>query len=80
MSSDLPSVPENNWKTKIYAVGGSVGLLVGLISSYLYARAAQENTVDKPEPVKTMDVVRIGVALLAIVRQITDMAAGGGKK
>jgi len=79
MTDRLPSLPETNWRTRTDLIGGLLGLMIGLLSAYLYARAAEENKALQPGRIKTMDALRLSVALLAIVRQITDLGARGDK-
>jgi len=79
MTGDLPA-SQTNWKTKIYVIGGVTGLVVGLLSAYFYARASEEHGVIEARGLKTMDALKLAVALLAIVRQITDLGAGDSKK
>ncbi len=70
-----------SWKSKTYMTGGLAGLIVGLLSAYLYARASEEvNTEGGPERIKTLDGLKLAVALLGVIRQITDLGTGGGKK
>jgi hypothetical protein len=78
MTTDLP-VPEVNWKTRVYLAGGVAGLALGFLAAYLYARASEEHGAIEPRGLKTMDALKLAVALLAIVRQITDLGAGDGK-
>lgn len=67
-------LPESSWKTRVYLAGGITGLAAGLLSAYFYARAAEENSdLIAPQRIKTMDALKLGVALLAIVRQVTDL-------
>jgi hypothetical protein len=58
-----------------YLVGGGLGLIVGVLSAYLFIRAAGEHEVE-PKKIKTMDAIKLVVAVTAIVRQITDLGAG----
>ena len=63
-----------NWKTKSYLIGAIGGLLLGLVSAYLYARATEENMKsDHPDKVKTTDLMKLTLALLALVRQIAEL-------
>jgi hypothetical protein len=81
MTGDLSTAaetPENGW-SKVYLVGGIAGLVIGLLSAYLFARAAQEKGEVQPSSIKTMDALKLSVALLSIVRQITDLGASGSK-
>lgn len=78
MSSLLPNNSSKSMKTRVYVVGGIAGLALGMLSAYLYARSAEEHGFAQPERIKTMDALKLAVALLAIIRQVTDL--GGGNK
>ena len=80
MSGDLTTTPQNDWKPRVYLSGGLFGLLVGLMAAYFYARASEESTPEKPARIKTMDALKLGVSLLALLRQVTDLGADNGKK
>jgi hypothetical protein len=80
MTGDLPTTPQDDWKPQVYVAGGLFGLLVGLMAAYFYARASEEITPDKPSRIKTMDALKLGVSLLGLLRQITDLGVDGGKK
>lgn len=69
---------QENWKRQAYMLGGVAGLLVGLLSAYFYTRVSEENG-HVARRIKTMDALGLAVALLGIVRQITDIGAGGKK-
>ena len=73
MSGDLPIV--SSWKGRSYMAGSVLGLAVGLLAAYLFVRATEERGKVDPPHVGTMDALRLGVAVLAIVRQITDWAS-----
>lgn len=63
-------------KTRIMLTGISVGAVFGLISSYLYARAAQENDnpdAGTPESISTGQLLTLLLAILGIVRQISEL-------
>jgi hypothetical protein len=81
MTGDLSPTPNNNdWKPRVYMLGGLFGLVAGLMAAYFYARASEESTPDRPARIKTMDALKLGVSMLSLVRQITDLGADGGKK
>jgi hypothetical protein len=66
---------EGDWRPRVLILGGLVGAAIGLLSAYLYVRAADENVTGKqPEAPGTGDAVRLGISLLAIVRTITEWA------
>jgi len=79
MTDKLPSLPGVNSRTKILIAGGVLGLLIGLLAARLYWRAAEENQAADAGKISTMDGLRLAVALLAIVRQVTDLGTGGKK-
>jgi hypothetical protein len=80
MTSDLPQTEEQDWKVRVYFLGGLAGLVVGLLAAYFYARVSQENGADKPARIHTMDALKLAVSVLAVLRQITDLGANSGKK
>jgi len=79
MTDKLPSLPSVNSRTKTLIAGGVLGLLIGLLAARLYWRAAEENQAIDAGKISTMDALRLAVALLAIVRQVTDLGTGGKK-
>ena len=60
-----------SWRSKAFLVGGAVGALFGLGAAYIYV-----NSVDKkgtqPE-IQPSEAVGIGLALLAVLRQIASL-------
>ena len=73
MNGEFLEKPKNNTK---YVVGGIVGLGIGLLAAYLFARASEENGNDDLH-IGTIDMIKLAVAVLAIVRQVADL---GSKK
>jgi hypothetical protein len=72
--------PETNWKPRSYFAGALAGLFMGLLAAYFYARASEEHHQQGPERIKTMDALKLGVSLMSLIRQITDLGVGNGKK
>lgn len=74
--SITPKSPPD-WKTKVYIGGILAGALFGLITSYLYARAAEEEYKggDKAQPrsPSTGELVTLALAGLGLVRQISEL-------
>lgn len=70
----------NNKKSNsdLYIRGSIAGLIIGLLAAYFYAKAADENGNDKG--ISSSDFVKLGLAILGIVRQVTELGTGGGKK
>lgn len=78
MSSDqsraiIPQ-PDAGWRPRVFLLGGLLGALLGLLSAYLYVRAAEERYggAKPPEAPDTGDAVRLGTALLGIIRTIAE--------
>ena len=65
--------PDPGWQSRIYLIGGAVGVLLGLLSAFLFVRSSQEARGETaPEAPSTGDAVRLGVAQLGIVRTIAE--------
>lgn len=65
-----------DWKMRVYAMGAVAGALFGLVTSYLYARAAEEDAHgDKAQPrsPSTGELVTLALAGLGLVRQISEL-------
>lgn len=71
-----PASNGTNWKTRTYLIGAAVGLLLGLLSAYLFVRASSESPSAKPKQVKTVDLMKMTLAVLGLVRQFAEL---GGK-
>jgi hypothetical protein len=71
--SALAPVPAN-WRSRVLAVGGLVGAILGVLSAFLYLRSVQETHGDEPPPTppQTGDAVRLGMALMSIVRTVAE--------
>ncbi len=65
---------EQGWRTRVLLVGGLVGAILGVISAFLYVRAADEQRGGDEPPVGPGpgDAVRLGISLLGIIRTITE--------
>jgi ABC-type Mn2+/Zn2+ transport system permease subunit len=68
-----------NWKTKALLSGGAIGLLIGLVTAWLYVRSAdviedRKGHVQLP-PVGSADLVRIGISVASVVRTIVGLAS-----
>jgi hypothetical protein len=71
-----------SWKAQVYVLGTAIGTIIGFLSSYLYARAAEDDADQKgkPERISTMQLLTLGVALLGLIRQITELGRPQKKK
>ena len=69
---------EIDWRTKAYVVGGIIGAVVGVGAAYVYVSSA-EREKRKPE-LQASEAVGIGLAVLAMLRQIAGLRGGDDKK
>lgn len=63
-------------RQQVYVLGGIVGLLFGLISAYVFNRAAHDTTNPMEAGltrVKTGDIITLALAAIALVRQIAEI-------
>lgn len=80
MTGDLPQMSLPDWKPRTYIVGALIGLVVGLLAAYFYARVSEEDGADQPQGIKAVDTLKLAVSVLGLIRQITDLGARGGDK
>ncbi len=69
---------ELDWRRKAFVIGGVVGALLGVGAAYIYINSAEESG-QTPE-VTPGTAVTIGLALLALLRQVAAIGEGGDKK
>lgn len=63
-------------KTRVLILGIGFGAIVGLVSSYLYTRAAEETDSSDsaaPRTVSTGQLLAILLAILGVVRQVAEL-------
>lgn len=72
----------SSWRTQSYIIGAAAGVLFGLLSAYMYNRAASDygRLPSGENRVQTGEVLGLGLALLGIIRQVTEMGRGPEKK
>ena len=79
MSNLLPgNNPSAGWKNQTYLIGAAAGLLFGLVSAYMYTRAAEEDvtTAGMAHRASAGEMLGLGLAALALVRQVAEMGKG----
>lgn len=71
----MPVMPPASWKARYYAVGAVVGVVFGLLSAYFFTRTAEEDVriTGQPSSPKTGELLTLGLAALAMVRQIAEL-------
>ena len=69
-------------RTQIYLIGAAAGLLFGLLSAYIFNRAASDSgsLPDGRNRVQTGEVLGLALAMLGIVRQVAEMGRGPAPK
>jgi hypothetical protein len=83
LTQNTNNQPEQNWKTRIYLTGATAGTFFGLLASYLFARAAEEEAErngGKPMKIPTTQLLGLALAALGLIRQIAEMGKGDKKK
>jgi hypothetical protein len=67
-----------NWRVKVFAIGGVLGLLVGLAAALLYVRTIEQSNGSADDPklpaVQTADGLRIFISVIMLVRSIAGLA------
>ena len=66
---------DGDWKQRTYIGGTLVGALLGALSAYLYARAAEEeeNTSGEKPQIRTTQLISLALAVLGLIRQFTEV-------
>jgi hypothetical protein len=65
----------SKWKTLVFVIGGSAGLLAGLAAALIFVRT-REKSVGNDRKLTTNQGVRIGLSLVSLLRLIAE---GGSK-
>ena len=71
------AMPDIDWRTRAYVVGGVVGTLVGVGAAYLYVNAQEEG--EEAPKMKPAEAMAIGLAVLALLRQIGGLTGNEPK-
>ncbi len=69
---------EMSWRTKTFLIGGMTGAVLGLCAAYLYVTSVEREGAE-PE-LQPSEAVGIGLALLAVLRQIATLHEGDKAK
>ena len=72
----IQSTTNSDGRRQVYAIGAAAGLLFGLVSAYVFNRAAGDTNQPVEaglNRVKTSDLVTLSLAAIAFVRQIAEV-------
>ncbi len=74
--TSITTTDKNAYRARVLMIGGLVGTVLGIASAILYLRAADEVHGEEGAPAapEAGDAVKLGVALLGIIRTITEWA------
>ena len=64
-------------------IGGVIGSLFGLLGAYFYSRAVEDDVRQngsQRNPVSTGEIIGLGLAVLALLRQVSEMGRSEPKK
>lgn len=82
MSNLLPNNEADSRPQRLIA-GGLVGGFFGLIAAYFYSRAVEDDVRQnglQRNPISTGEIIGVGLALLALLRQVSEMGRSQPKK
>lgn len=81
--TEISRTDETKARPQRFLIGGLVGSLLGLLAAYFYTRASEDdvrqNGVQR-NPVSTGEIIGLGLALLALLRQVSEMGRSAPKK
>jgi hypothetical protein len=75
MEENNREIELEGWRKKVLIVGAVVGAAIGFGAAYLYTQQA-EDPYHKPD-FSTGDGVKLGVLLLGLLRQVSELGSGG---
>jgi len=73
LNQEIASLEDTkDWQTRVMIVGGIVGAVIGLLTSYLLVRTSNE-TRSGPPAISTGDAIKVGVTTIGLVRAIAAL-------
>ncbi len=81
--TQLSNNSETSARPQRIIVGGIVGSLFGLLAAYFYSRAVEDDVRQngiQRNPVSTGEIIGLGLAVLALLRQVSEMGRSAPKK
>jgi hypothetical protein len=65
-----------NSRNKTFIIGGLIGGALGVLAAWLYVRAAREKEAVPPQPVPPGKMVKLGLSIMEVLRQVTALGEG----
>ncbi|MBN1318819.1 MAG: hypothetical protein JXA42_25285 [Anaerolineales bacterium] len=62
----------DNWKPKVLFIGGTIGLILGLVAGFLFIKLAEEG--NGPKKIPTGNLIKLAIASIGVVRQAAQLA------
>ena len=60
------------WETRVLLIGGALGAVIGLLTSWLLIRTSRE-TRGGPPAITTGDAIKVGITAIGLVRSIAAL-------
>jgi predicted small integral membrane protein len=61
-----------NWQMRVIVVGGVIGAMLGLMTSWLLVRTSRE-TRGGPPAITTGDALKVGITAIGLIRSIAAL-------
>jgi hypothetical protein len=68
-----------NSRNKALIIGGLVGSALGVLAAWLYVQSAKEEEAAPPQDIPTGKMVRLGLSIMEVLRQVTTLGEPEGK-
>ncbi|HEX9674779.1 MAG TPA: hypothetical protein VGA07_02255 [Anaerolineales bacterium] len=65
--------PDSNWRVRTMLLGGVLGALTGVAAAYLLIRRSEDG--EQPPKIGAGEGVRLGLLLLGLLRQVTELGS-----
>ncbi len=81
--TELSPIDDPKARPQRLIIGGIIGSLFGLLGAYFYSRAVEDDVRQngaQRNPVSTGEIIGLGLAVLALLRQVSEMGRSAPKK
>ncbi|MCU0485666.1 MAG: hypothetical protein MUC85_06095 [Anaerolineales bacterium] len=74
MENEMAVQTQEQWKTRVMLIGGTVGLLTGLAVAYLLVQRSEK--AGSAPLLNSSEGVKLGLLVLGLLRQVTQLGDG----